>query len=148
MAFVLVLAGLVLFVTALQGTANQLGTMLVQDVFGTQGNRGFLYWVVAIAVVGAIGYVKSLKGLSDAFLALLLLVLFLNNKGFFAQFNSAIGQIGSQANAIPLQQSSLPNLPSLPTNLFGTPQSMPFDITSSSSPSQLAAYNPLLQGAV
>jgi hypothetical protein len=98
MAFILILAGLVLFVTAYQGTTGQLGSMLVQDVFGTQGQGGFIYWIVAIGIVGAVGYIKSLKGLSDAFIGLLLLVLFISNKGFFAKFNAALGQIGGTAS--------------------------------------------------
>jgi hypothetical protein len=93
-AFVLIAVGVILFVTAYQGTTGTLGSMLVQDVIGTQGTKGFLYWAVAILVIGAIGYIQKLKGLSDAFVALLLLVLFIGNKGFFAKFNQALGTIG------------------------------------------------------
>lgn len=41
-------------------------------------------------VIGAIGYIPKLKGISDAFLVLVLLVLFISNRGFFNSFNAQI----------------------------------------------------------
>jgi hypothetical protein len=90
MPFVLIIIGAVLFVSAIQGTTGQLGTLVKGDITG-QGS--FIYWFIAILIIGAIGYIPSLKKLSDAFLVLLLLVLFIANKGVFAQFNSAIKQV-------------------------------------------------------
>lgn len=114
MAFVLIAMGVVLFVTAYQGTTVTLGSMLVQDVIGTQGNKGYLYWAVAILVVGAVGYIQKLKGLSDAFIGLLLLVLFISNQGFFAKFNQALAAIGGKAATASVSATS--NAP----NLLGT----------------------------
>lgn len=132
MAFVLILFGAILFVTAYQGTTGTLGSMLMQDLLGTQGKAGFVYWIVAIGVVGAIGYIKSLKGLSDAFIGLLLLVLFISNKGFFAKFNQAIASIGTSAgtqasgigsaSSLQLGASNLQSIftPAISTSPFGT----------------------------
>lgn len=83
MPFALAIVGILLLVSALRGTTGALFTTLKADFTGS-GN--YIYWVVAILIVGSIGYVKKLQPLSDAFLALLLVVLTLSNKGFFAQF--------------------------------------------------------------
>lgn len=61
---------------------------LLKDDF--TGNGNFIYWTLAIAVLVIVGYNKTLKPLSDAFLALLIIVLILANKGLFAKFQSEI----------------------------------------------------------
>lgn len=95
MPFILIMLGILLFVTAIRGTTGQLASLLSQDVFG---QRGFIVWVIAVLVIGAVGYVQKLKGISDAFLVLLVIVLFLSNRGFFAQFNRAIGTAQQQSS--------------------------------------------------
>lgn len=96
MPFVLIIVGVFVFVSAIRGTYTQLAKLLVGDLTG-QGS--FLYWFVAILVVGAIGYVEPMKKLSDAFLLLLVMVLIIGHKGFFAQFNSALQQISQNTAA-------------------------------------------------
>ena len=102
MPFILIVIGLLLFVSAIQGTTKQLGTLLVEDF---TGQHSFLYWVVAILVIGGVGYIKPLKVLSDMFLLLLVIVLFLGQKGFFSQFQSALNSI---ANSSPTSKNAAP----------------------------------------
>jgi len=87
MPLALFILGIIAIAVAYRGTQAQLFTLLKGDFTGS-GN--FIYWVIAIGVVGAVGRIPGLKGLSNAFLVLIILVLFLANKGFFAQFNNAI----------------------------------------------------------
>src|ERR1700743_3874874 len=87
MPLALIAIGVLLLVSAIRGTHKQLGDQLQQDFTGS-GN--FIYWMIALAVVGAIGYIPQFDKFSKAFLGLILLSLFLSNKGFFANFNSAI----------------------------------------------------------
>lgn len=87
MPFVLIVIGAVIFLTAINGTTIQLGSMLKADTFG-QG--GYIRWFVAIVIVGALGYIKALKTPSDYTLLLVILVLFLSHSGVFAEFNQAI----------------------------------------------------------
>jgi hypothetical protein len=125
MPFVLIIVGVFVFVSAIRGTYTQLAKLLVGDLTG-QGS--FLYWFVAILVVGAIGYVEPMKKLSDAFLLLLVMVLIIGHKGFFAQFNSALQQISqnnTQATTVAptsvVAAISQPNLTLANTSaLFGT----------------------------
>jgi len=61
----------------------------MKDDFTGPGN--FIYWALALFLIGALGYYKPLKPLSNAFLGLVILVLFISNRGFFAKFLDQIG---------------------------------------------------------
>src|SRR5262249_20848171 len=65
MAIILIIVGIILFLTAIRGTTAQFGNLLLQDLFG-----GFVYWFGAIIVIGLIGYIKPLRPLSNALLVL------------------------------------------------------------------------------
>lgn len=89
MPYALILTGIVIFLATFRGDISQLGTLLKGDILS--GN--FLYWIGAVIVLGAIGYIKALKHFSDLFLVLLIVALMLSNRGFFAQFMAALKQI-------------------------------------------------------
>lgn len=78
---------ILLLVSGLRGTEDDLGALLKGDFIGKDT---FLPWMAAIIIIGAIGYIPALKKPTDAFLALLLLVLVLANRGVFSQLSSAI----------------------------------------------------------
>lgn len=94
MPFVIIFIGLMLLVAAYNGNLGTLTGLIKGDIAGDGKRAGFIYWIVAVLVIGAVGYIKPLRPLSHALLVLVLLVLFLANRGFFAQFQSAIKQIG------------------------------------------------------
>lgn len=75
--------------TGLKGSAPQLYQLLASDFTG-QGN--YVYWMLAIIVLGSLGYIKGLEQFSKLFLILVLIVLFLDNRGFFAQFQAYLKQ--------------------------------------------------------
>jgi hypothetical protein len=85
--FFLAILAIVFLVTAIRGTTTTLFG-LIHDDFSGSGN--YIYWVVSLLIIGSIGYVKKLQGISDMFLALVLIVMVIANKGFFAQFTAAI----------------------------------------------------------
>lgn len=87
MPFALIFLGILFVVVGYRGTQGDLVELLKGDFTG-QGN--FIYWIVSIIVVGAVGYIPKLKSISDGFLVLILLVLFISNQGFFSQFTSQI----------------------------------------------------------
>lgn len=96
MAFALLFLGIMMIVSAIRNTHCALVTLMAND-FSGQGN--FMYWVVALILIGAVGYVEKLKPLSDGLLVLVLLALVLSRGnpkfnsggGFFKQFTSALG---------------------------------------------------------
>ena len=87
MPFVLLILGIVFLTVSIRDTENYFVALLRQDFIGP-GN--FLYWVAAILIVGAIGYIEAFRKASDALIVLVLVSLFLSKGGFFDQFFKAI----------------------------------------------------------
>lgn len=98
MPFLFIVAGLVMIISAVKGTQNDLLTLLKADV---TGKNNFVYWMLAILGIGAVGYVRELKPLATSLLVLVVIVLFLDSKGVFTEFVSAINstQTAQPANA-------------------------------------------------
>lgn len=109
MPFALLIIGIWLLIAGVRNTAgpaSQSGTLfsLIHGDFTGQDN--FAYWFIAIILIGAIGYIPKLKGLSVAFLTLVVVVLFLKKGssngvggGFFDQFVSGIGITNTQSSS-------------------------------------------------
>jgi hypothetical protein len=104
MAFALLIIGLALVTVTVRNTQDTFTARVANDF---RGPGNFVYWIVAILIIGSVGYVKKLKGLSDAFLVMVLLVLILKRGnpgmpagGFFQQFTNAIkGTTGSATSS-------------------------------------------------
>jgi hypothetical protein len=87
MPLILIIVGALFVVAAVRGTHSDLFTLLKSDF---TGDKNFLFFVTAIFVLGALGYVAGFKPLANAFLLLVVAVIVLSNKGFFAQFTAAL----------------------------------------------------------
>src|ERR1035437_10097218 len=88
MPFVLIIAGTILLISATRNTQATLYTLLAGDF---TGSNNFIYWFLSILVIGAIGYIPKMKPLSEGFLVLVILQLFIHkDTGFFDQFNKQI----------------------------------------------------------
>ena len=112
MPFALLIVGTLLLVSGVRGTSGQLATLVKQDFTGS-GN--FIYWIVAILILGAIGYSDELKPLSRIFTVLVIVVLFLSNGGFFQQFTSALGTVNASSTGVNTSSSLVPPSPSVPS---------------------------------
>lgn len=108
MPFALVFIGMLLFITGFQNTYKELGSQVAKD-FSGPGN--FIYWMVAIGVIGALGYAKSLEMFSRWSLALLLIVMFLAKNGGFSQgqkfFQSIAPALDAGSKTAPLPAGGL-----------------------------------------
>jgi hypothetical protein len=93
MPLALVIAGVLLLVSAVRDKQSDLVTLVKGDLLGTGSNDGtFIQWALALVMVGAIGYIPRLKPVSVALLALVLVGIFLRKgKGFFSQLSAAAG---------------------------------------------------------
>ena len=91
MGFALVLAGLLMIVTGARGTYAAFGAQIAKDFTGPPG-QNFTYFLVGIGAVGALGYIDALRTVSRLFMVLVIISIFLANKGFFAQFTAALKQ--------------------------------------------------------
>lgn len=88
MPFAFFIIGITLIVAGVRNTASDLFTLVKGDF---QGDNNYIRWVVAILILGSLGYIDQLKTFSRAFLFLIIVTLFLKNgRGFFDQFNKAI----------------------------------------------------------
>lgn len=89
MPFALAIIGIALLIAGVRNKQDVLFALLKGDF---TGENNFIFWAVSILIIGAIGYIPKLKPISTAFLALLIVVLFLKKgTGFFARLGQAVG---------------------------------------------------------
>lgn len=92
MPFVILIFGVALLVSGFRGTSSEL-FQLVGGEF--KGSPSFEKWALAIGIIGGLGYIKSIRPITNAFLVLVLVGLFLSNKGFFAKFSQQFNLPGA-----------------------------------------------------
>ena len=138
MPFVFLILGIVLLIVAVKGTQGDMFALLKSEF---TGSNNFLVWVMAIAVLGALGYVKPIKPIANGMLFLVLLVIVVKNGGtFFSSFNQQVANpvapSGSAGNVLP--SFSLPSFslslpgfstlaPGAATPAANTPAASPWD---------------------
>jgi uncharacterized membrane protein HdeD (DUF308 family) len=90
MPIFILFVGILLVVVGINNKIPELVSLVKEDFRPTENVSGFHMWVLAIFVAGALGYVKSFRPVANALLALIIIVMLLSNKGFFAGFKNAI----------------------------------------------------------
>jgi len=128
---ILIALGVALLVASIRGTLQSSDPqnpgfldLLYQDFVGS-GN--FFAWIVAIGLVGAVGFYKPLRPVSVAFMVLIIIVFLLAaNKGgkdFFSSLGNQLLNRGSSttpvANSAGLAAGGLFSLPSLQMPTLG-----------------------------
>lgn len=88
MPLVFLIVGVAFIVAAIRGQQAQLFALLKADF---TGSNSFGVWLLALFLVGAIGYADELKPVSNALLTLVILGMLLSNRGFIAKFQQATG---------------------------------------------------------
>jgi hypothetical protein len=73
MIILALLVGVLLIVSAIRGTQGTLFSALAEDV------PGFAIWGAALVAVGAVGFIPGLKPVSRGLMALVIVVIVLNN---------------------------------------------------------------------
>jgi hypothetical protein len=92
MPFVFIGVGVVFVLTGIKGNAGQLFELVKGDF---SGPNNFIYWLLSVFALGSMGYVPQLRNLSRLFIVLVLLVLLIDNRGFFAQFQEFVNSSSS-----------------------------------------------------
>jgi len=87
MAWPVLLIGLVLIIAGFRGETDKFAETVKEDF---TGRPNFLYWVAAVFAIGSLGAVKPLRPVSDGLFVLLIVVLILSNRGFFASLSQQI----------------------------------------------------------
>lgn len=126
MPIFLIVIGLVFVISAVRGPScqkispypcHQLLFYLLANDFTGQNN--FIFWTLAIVVVGAIGYVPKLKPISDGFIILIILSLLLRKNGQGKSFiDSLMNQVSGTQTAKPAVSGG--NTPNLATQSYFT----------------------------
>ncbi len=83
MAFVFLVIGIIFLVAAVRGKHELLFDTLKDDF---TGRNNFVFWGLAFFLIGAIGYYKPARMVSNAFMVLLIVVILLSNEGFPRKF--------------------------------------------------------------
>lgn len=96
MAFAFLFIGIILIISAARGTLSDLGTLLKSEF---TGSNNFFYWLIAIGIIGAIGYNSKAAPFSRAFLALIIIAMILANGGVYENFMEAIQNIPTTSTA-------------------------------------------------
>ncbi len=94
MPLFLFLLGAIFLAAAMRGEACG-GEQCYKVLFATMkddftGQNNFFYWIMALFIVGAVGYYKPLKPVSNAFMLLIFVVLFLSHDNFVEKFMQEI----------------------------------------------------------
>lgn len=111
MPFFFILIGAALIVIGYRGTQKDFFALLKDD-FSGPGN--FFVFAMAIFLVGLVGYVPKLKGISNAFMGLIIVVMLLSNKGFFAKFSEQINTASNTPQDNSSSPFTLPSIPAIP----------------------------------
>lgn len=113
MPFMLIIFGLVMIIAAYHNTQGVLGQQLKNDMSGV---GGFFMWFAGIFIIGAIGYYAPARAASRAFMALVIIAMFIANRGVFAQFSGAF-----TGNSAPSPTPSTPVTPGANPGNVGNP---------------------------
>jgi hypothetical protein len=99
MPFTFIIVGLFLIITAARAKSTDLFALVKSDFISSDQGVSFFPWLVSILVVGSVGYIPRFRTFSRSFLVLLIVVLFLSNKGFFAKLTADFPQLFGKASA-------------------------------------------------
>jgi|SRR6185295_6286470 len=116
MPIALFFVGVVFITAGIRGTDEDLINLVKGDFENKDGQRGFISWITAILIIGALGYIEPIKPISRAFLVLVVIVLFLTRGGFFDKFIKGIQPLNEPTTGAPNQPAKLPNLPAVGIN--------------------------------
>lgn len=152
MPFILIFIGLLLTIAGVRGQEKELLSLIKSDMTGDGSFKGsYIAWILAIGAIGSLGYIKQIRPIANAFLVLIIVVLFLSNKGFFTQFYKQVQTLASNSgsagdaagvgNPLGLGWGSQ-NITKTPT-IFDSIKSIIPSLTQSSSPS--SPTSPTLQ---
>jgi hypothetical protein len=107
MGFLFLFVGVLIAISAYRGTQAQLWQLVIGDVTGT---GSFIWWIVAIAIIGGLGYIKPIRVVMEPLLVLVLVALFLSNSGVFAKLNQEIKSGDASAQAAPKDATQVTGL--------------------------------------
>jgi hypothetical protein len=104
MPIAFLIIGAALLIASVRNTQDDLYALVKNDVTGP---NNYFHWLIAILIIGALGYIDVLRPLSRMFLALIIVVLFLSHGGILEQFNQQLFSSTPTTDAAASDGSSL-----------------------------------------
>lgn len=111
MILVALLIGALLIVAAVRNSQGALWSALTRDV------PGFVVWAAAILAIGAIGFAPGLKPISRGLLALVVLVIVVNN---YKEILAGFGQVAQPSGGVQVKDSSKASNDNAGSDPFGS----------------------------
>lgn len=93
MGFAIIFVGVLLAISAVRGTTPQLAALVKSDFTG-QGS--YLWWLVAVLIIGSVGYIPPLRTLSRAMLVLVVIALIINKGNPLFSQGGLLASLSSQ----------------------------------------------------
>jgi hypothetical protein len=93
MPVALLFAAFILGAAALNGRVAALGTQANKDLFGSNGQVGFLEWAGAVLFIGAVMKTIDIPRAGKALIALVLITFLLADNGLFASLQQQIASL-------------------------------------------------------
>lgn len=92
MPILILIIGILLVAAGINNKLSNLVSLVKSDFSSQAGTTPFQTWMIAIVLVGAIGYYKPARSLSNAFLVLVILAIVLtkSHNGLIEQATAAI----------------------------------------------------------
>jgi len=128
MPFFLIVIGVILLVAVIKGNQCDLLNLVKSDF---TGSNNFILWVTAVVIIVAIGNVKAIRPVSDAFLGLVILVIIVanyKNGNIFTNFTNQLKSGTSRTGNCAPSGNSASGLASSFDSLFSS-SSSPLDST-------------------
>lgn len=135
MPIVLLIVGIFLAIAGIKNNAATVGTVLRDDFSGA---GSFWYWVVAVIIIGSVGYYSKAETVSRLFLVLIVLVFALSNQGIYAQLVGALENpqsapgndiaLDTDKKPAPAEGEETPSDAPAPEGATGPGSANPFDI--------------------
>lgn len=87
MPIALLIVGIFLAIAGIKNNAATVGEVLRDDFSGA---GSFWYWIVAVIIIGSVGYYAKAESVSRLFLVLIVIVFALSNEGIYARIAGAL----------------------------------------------------------
>lgn len=106
-------AGIILIVSAVRDRVTN-GNPALIDLLKADftGQPNFVEWMLAIVLIGSVGYIPKMQPLARGFLVLVIIGMLLSNQGFFEQLQKAFQSTNSTSttNTSIVGTGNLPSL--------------------------------------
>lgn len=109
MPLFLAIIGILAVITAIKGNASAVGTQFNTTFFGSTSQTGFIVWFGSILGIALIFRIIQAPKAGELFIALLILVYFLDNNGVLGNIETSLQSVNASSSSSGSSSSSTTN---------------------------------------